>query len=128
MENSGILDFNQKYRNRTKWFSINLYKTIDVIKKTEMIWSIYKQLIRSSTSVAANFRAATRARSQAEYYSKICIVVEECDETFFWLDWLIDGNFADRSIIEPYQKEALELLSIFSKTKMKLQLKRTTSK
>ena len=72
-----------------------------------MIRSIYKQLIRSSTSVAANFHAAIRARSQAEYYSKICIVVEECDETYFWLDWLMDGNFVDRSIIEPYLKEAL---------------------
>jgi len=128
MENSGILDFNQKYRNRTKWFSINLYKTIDGIRKTEMIRSIYKQLIRSSTSVAANFHAAIRARSQAEYYSKICIVVEECDETYFWLDWLMDGNFVDRSIIEPYLKEALELLSIFSKTKKKLQLKRESIK
>jgi four helix bundle protein len=128
MENSGISDFNQKYMNRTKWFSINLYKAIEGIKKTEMIRSIYKQLIRSSTSVAANFRAAIRARSQAEYYAKICIVVEECDETYFWLDWLIDGNFADQAILELHKKEALELLSIFSMTKKKLQLKRNTNK
>jgi len=46
------------------------------------------QIIRSSSSVAANFRAATRARSDAAFYAKICIVVEECDETLFWLDYL----------------------------------------
>jgi four helix bundle protein len=72
-------------RSRTKEFSLAVIKMIMGLKKCYENRMICNQLFRSSTSVAANYRAATRARSDAEFYSKICIVVEEADESLFWL-------------------------------------------
>jgi len=74
-------DFNNKYCERTKLFTIQLVKTLDWVQGREATRVIIRQILRSGTSISANFRAASRACSKAEYYSKICIVVEECDET-----------------------------------------------
>lgn len=67
--------------------------------------------MRSATSVAANYRAACRARSKAEYYAKLCIVVEEIDETLFWLELIEEAKIASNPELT---KEATELLCIFS--------------
>jgi four helix bundle protein len=81
------------------------------------------QIIRSGTSVAANFRAACRSRSPQEYYSKLCIVVEECDETLFWLEFIEETYSLSNEKIKLLQKEAAELLAVFSTTKRKLKEK-----
>lgn len=73
-----------------------------------------KQLLRSGTSVAANFRAVTRGRSSAESYAKLCIVIEETDETLFWLELLKKTELIDILHIEQLIMEATELLKIFS--------------
>jgi len=83
-----------------------------------------KQLVRSSSSVAANFSSATRGRSEAEFYSKICIVTEECDECLFWIGYLLDTGIIHISETKALQNEADELLRIFSSIKKKLRLKR----
>jgi len=83
-----VVGFNEKYRSRTKKFAIAIIRFYGRQKKTDEMRIIGKQLVRSATSVAANFRAATRARSNAEFFSKMCIVVEEADETVFWLEIL----------------------------------------
>ena len=70
-----------------------------------------KQLFRSATSVAANYRAAGRARSKAEFISKLSIVVEEADETLFWLELLEESKLCKNPELK---KEAAELLYIFS--------------
>ena len=70
-----------------------------------------KQLIRSATSVAANYRAAGRARSKAEFFAKLCIVVEESDETLFWLEMIQESKLGNNPELI---KEASELLYIFS--------------
>jgi four helix bundle protein len=75
------VEFNEKYRIKNKEFAIRIIKMYSKIPKTDEARIIGKQLIRSATSVAGNFRASTRARSDAEHYSKFCIVVEEADET-----------------------------------------------
>jgi four helix bundle protein len=75
---------------------------------------IGKQLLRSATSVAANYRAAGRSRSRAEFISKIGIVVEEADETVFWLELLIETDVVKRMNIETLLCEANELLAIFA--------------
>jgi four helix bundle protein len=84
-----------------------------------------KQLMRSATSVAANFSSATRGRSDAEFYSKICIVTEECDECLFWIDFLTETGLTTIVEIGVLRNEADELLRIFSSIKKKLSLKRT---
>ncbi|WP_044117926.1 four helix bundle protein [Alkaliflexus imshenetskii] len=81
-------DYNKKYEERTKLFAIEIVKFYSGLSKSTETQVIGKQLLRSGTSVAANFRAACRARSTREYFSKLCIVVEECDETLFWLELL----------------------------------------
>jgi four helix bundle protein len=81
-------------------------------RKSENI--ISNQLRGSASSIAANYRAACRARSRNEFISKIEIVEEEADESTFWLDILPETNSADRIIVDPLLKEARELTAIFT--------------
>lgn len=75
------MDFNQIFRDRTKNFSISIIKSLSSLPYSDDLSILRKQIIRSSTSVAANYRAVSRARSEKERFAKICIVVEEIDET-----------------------------------------------
>ena len=120
MENSGDFNFNNHFSARTKKFALSICKIVDKCSSRESTRTITKQLVRSGTSVAANFRAASRARSHAEYYSKICIVVEECDESLFWFELLEDLLPDKNQDICKIKAEALELLKVFSVTKKKL--------
>ena len=127
METYDVITFNQRMRARTKIFAVSIYKILDTIKLSDLNRLVIKQLIRSATSVAANYSSATRGRSEAEFYSKICIVVEECDETVFWLDFLTDTNVLKQDQADGLKIEAEELLRIFSKIKKKLKDKRTNN-
>lgn len=112
------LDFNSKYSIRTKKFAVNIIHFYsNNCKKTEELRVIGKQLLPSGTSVAANFRAYTRGRSKAERFSKICIVVEEADETLFWLELIEEAELVNPTLFTNLKQEALELLKIFSSTK-----------
>ncbi len=71
------------------------------------------QLIRCFTSVVANYRAACLAQSKASFISKLSIVLEEADESYFWLEFIIDENLLRRNQVEPLLNEANELISIF---------------
>jgi four helix bundle protein len=113
-------DFNNKYCERTKFFTIQLVKALNLEYTKEATRVIIRQILRSGTSISANFRAASRARSKAEYYSKICIVVEECDETLFWLEILLEAALFPKDKLLPLQKESSELLKIFSSTRKTL--------
>jgi len=116
-----MLDYNTKFAIRTKKFAVEIVKFyVTYCKKTEELRVIGKQILRSGTSVAANFRAYIRGRSQAERFSKMCIVVEETDETLFWLELIEDTNLIEKSIISPIKQEIEELLKIFSTTKYKI--------
>lgn len=75
-------NFAEVFKNRTKKFAADIIKYTQGFHKNEESYIIKKQLIRSATSVASNYRAVCRARSDAEFFSKLCIVVEEADETF----------------------------------------------
>ncbi len=79
-------EFNQQFRERSKALSLEIIQITSGIKYGDALGVIRKQLIRSSTSVAANFRAVCRARSEKERFAKLCIVVEEADETLFWIE------------------------------------------
>jgi len=84
---------------------------------------IVNQIIRSSASVASNYRAATRSRSDAEFYSKICIVVEEIDETQFWLDYLKRINLLEETKVSNLVGEVNELVRLFTSIKGKMKEK-----
>jgi four helix bundle protein len=84
-------EFNELFRNRTKFLALKIITLLSPLKYSDALGVMRKQIIRSSTSVASNFRAACRARSEKEKFDKLCIVVEEADETLFWLEMLVEA-------------------------------------
>ena len=87
------------------------------LAKTDEARIIGKQLLRSATSVAANYRAVCRSRSSAEFYSKISIVVEEADESVFWLEIIIEAGILPAKRVGELLKEANEILSVVGKAR-----------
>jgi len=125
METYDVKTFNQRMRTRTKAFAVSVYFILQGIRLNDLNRVVVRQLMKSASSVAANYSSATRGRSEAEYYSKLCIVVEECDETIFWLDFLVEVGVMTCNQVKDLQSEAEELLKIFSTIKKKLKIKRT---
>ncbi len=116
-------DFNEKFRNRTKANSVKIIKIVSKIKYSEESSVLKKQLVRCSTSVTANFRAVCRARSENEKFAKLCIVVEEADETLLWLEMLVECEIISKENISEVYAEALEILKVMSAFKLKLKTK-----
>ena len=87
---------------------------VEDLPNTKAGITIGNQIIRSGTSVAANYRTACRARSNADFISKITIVEEECDETLFWLELITEGNLLKKERLPDLLKEADELTAIFT--------------
>ncbi|RNC87711.1 MAG: four helix bundle protein [Winogradskyella sp.] len=110
-------EFIEQLKNRTKKLAVDIILFYDKVNKTDAIRIIGRQLIRSVTSTAANYRAACIARSQKEFFSKMSIVVEEADETLFWLELLEESNFASQLELKPFKDEALEILKIVSRAR-----------
>ncbi|MEI7663154.1 MAG: four helix bundle protein [Bacteroidota bacterium] len=127
MKKCDINEFNQIMRTRTRNYAIRVFKVLGTVKLNELGRIPVKQLVKSSSSVAANYFSATRGRSEAEYYSKICIVVEEIDETLFWIDFLMEVSVLNTLQAKELLAEAEELMKIFSSIRKKLKLKRTSS-
>ena len=109
--------FIKELQHRMKQLAIRIIKMYEQLRKTDSVRIIGKQLIRSGTSSAANYRAACRARSKAEFFAKMSIVVEEADETVFWLELLEDANLVDASGLTSLKQEATEILSIVAKAR-----------
>ena len=107
-------EFIEGLKTRTKQFAIRILKLYQALPKTHDYQIVGKQLIRSGTSVASNYRAACRARSQNEFFSKISIVVEEADETAFWLEVLIESEMMSQEKLDLLLKETLELTKIMA--------------
>ncbi len=101
-------------KERTKKFAISIIKLFRMLPKTEEARMIGRQVLRSGTSVAANYRAVCRARSKAEFVAKMGIVVEEADETVFWLELLVAAQVARQEQVADVLTEANELLAIFA--------------
>ena len=99
---------------RTKEFALRVIRLVDALPNTVKGRAIANQIMRSATSIAANYRAACRARSRAEFIAKIGVVEEEADETAFWLELIIDSNIRGKTQIEPSLKEASELVAIMA--------------
>lgn len=99
---------------RTKKFAVDILNFVDKLPNRRSANIIGNQLGRSASSVAANYRAACRGRSHAEFIAKIGIVEEEADESTFWLDIIPDTKNAAREDVEPILNEARELTAIFT--------------
>ena len=99
---------------RTRQFAIRIVSVIRSLPRTREGDVIGKQLLRSGASVAANYRAVCRSRSQAEFISKMNVVVEETDETVFWLEFLVDTELVSEEKLRFLLKEGNELLAIFA--------------
>ncbi|XMO86443.1 four helix bundle protein [Algibacter sp. AS12] len=103
----------EQLKNRTKVFAHNCVKTTKSLPNTYLSNHIRGQLIRCSTSVAANYRATCIAQSKPSFIAKISIVIEEVDESNFWLEFALDENLTEKSLIENLLKESSELTAIF---------------
>lgn len=102
----------EELKKRTKQYALRIIKLVRALPKTIDGKAIGSQLIRSGTSVAANYRAVCRARSRAEFISKLGIVIEEADESAFWLEIIIESGLMDKKLIISLLQETDELIAI----------------
>jgi four helix bundle protein len=99
-------------KRRTKQIGLEIIKLVDELPNKPSAWEISRQIIRSSTSVGANYRASCRAKSTPDFINKLKIVEEEADETMYWLEILEESKLINSERIEPIKKETDEILSI----------------
>jgi len=99
---------------RTKKFSLRVIKLIKHLPDNKFSYVIGKQLLRSATSIGANYRAACRSRSKAEFISKIRIVEEEADESVYWIELVKESELFNENRLIELLNEAMELTAIFT--------------
>ena len=99
-------------RERTKAFALRVIRMAQALPKSRVGAVIGGQVLRSGTSVGANYRAACRARSQAEFISKMHVVLEEADESRYWMELLVEAHLIPQQRLEGLMKEADELVAI----------------
>lgn len=97
---------------RTKMFAIEVVHLVESLPRTVTAATLGKQLLRAGTSVGANYRAACRARSTADFIAKMGIVEEEADESIYWMELLFEAGILPQEKIDPLRDEAGELLAI----------------
>ncbi|MBO0696307.1 MAG: four helix bundle protein [Verrucomicrobia bacterium] len=108
------LNRTKQLQDRTKKFAVRAIKAFARFPKDEAARIIGRQFLRSGTSLAANYRAACRARSTADFISKVSVVAEEADETVFWLELLVEAELVKTNLVQPLLNECNELIKIFS--------------
>lgn len=101
-------------KTRTKRFGLGVITLVDRLPRTAAGRAIGNQLLRSGTSVGANYRAACRGRSKAEFIAKLGIVIEEADESAFWLELIAESGMLSNDDVLPLHHEAQELTAIFT--------------
>ena len=104
-------------RARTKAFAMTAIGVFRNLSKSGEARIIGDQFLRSSLSVASNYRAVCRARSKAEFYAKLSITIEELDESLFWMEILVDSGIVPKSKISNFEAEGQELLAILAKAR-----------
>mgnify|MGYP000654588977 CR=1 FL=1 len=102
----------EELKARTKQFALRVFRLADALPKTAAGRVIATQLSKSGSSVGANYRAACRGRSKAEFRAKLGVVVEEADESAYWLELIIEGELLPAERVEPLLGEAGELCAI----------------
>ena len=110
--------FIEKMKSRTRRFAVDVIEFCDTLKTKKASAVITYQLVKAATSVGANYRAACKARSKKEFFSKICIVTEEADESEYWLEVIKDAKLSNEiKEQERLLREAGEINKIMSKAK-----------
>jgi four helix bundle protein len=107
-------DKHQELRARTKAFALWIIRMSPALPRTREANVIVQQVLRSATGMAANYRAAGRSRSKAEFIAKIGVVVEEADETVFWLEMLGESAIVQPAKLQNLLAEATQLVAIFT--------------
>lgn len=116
MEDNKInTDFAESFKLRTKKQAVTIIKFLKTLKSNEELLVIKHQLIKSATSTAANYRAACRGKSKADFIAKLGIVNEEADETVFWLEVIEDLDYKSKEL-EILKNESEEILKIVAKS------------
>ena len=101
-------------KQRTKRFSLRVIKLVGALPKSIEGRAIGNQLMRSGTSVGANYRAACRGRSKTEFIARLGVVEEEADESAFWMEMIIESGMMEKKLVEPLLQEANELVAIMT--------------
>lgn len=99
-------------RQRTKKFALKILRLVNNLPKNRITYVLGNQILKSGTSVGANYRAACRARSRAEFIAKMGIVLEESDETVFWLELMLEIKLIESQIAEALLKECNEITAM----------------
>ena len=102
----------QEMKARTKKFALRIIKLVDSLPETKSAGIIGKQLVRSGTSVGANYRSACRAKSTADFVFKLTIVEEEADESVYWMELLVEAGIIKQSLLSGLIDEANQLVAI----------------
>lgn len=108
------MGFNDELRERTKSFALRIIRLFKSLPKNEEAKILGRQLLRSGCSVGANLRASARARSKAEYYSKLSIAVEEADESAFWMELLMESVIISEKKLLALYNESIEITKILA--------------
>ncbi len=117
MGDANKIEFVNAVKARTKKFVLDSITFYQTLPKTEESRIIGRQFIRSASSVGANYRAACRSRSKAEFFAKLSIVVEEADETAFWIEILTESSITDSLKAQLLLKEVNEILAIVARAR-----------
>jgi four helix bundle protein len=113
----------EEMKLRTKKFALRILKMADSLPRSPSGRTLAGQIVRSGTSVAANYRAAGKARSKAEFIAKLGIAEEEADETQFWLELIIDSGLVKEDLLQSLLQESRELTAIIAASRKSAQRK-----
>jgi four helix bundle protein len=108
----------RELQRRTKQFALRVMKLVDALPKSSSARAVGGQLVRAGTSVAANYRAACKGRSKAEFISKLGTVEEEADESAFWMELLVEGNLMSDAKVRALRDEAVQLTAIMAASRI----------
>lgn len=102
----------EEFKERTKAFALRVIRLCEALPKSRTADVIGRQLLRCGTSVGANYRAACRAKSNADFAAKMAIVEEECDESIYWMELIVEASLMDETKVSGLKAEANEILSM----------------
>jgi four helix bundle protein len=105
-------------KRRTQQFGLRIMKLVAALPKGALGWAIGNQLVRSGTSVGANYRAACRSRSKAEFIARLGVVEEEADESACWLEMIVMGKMMKPALIRSLLDEANEIVAIITASRI----------
>jgi len=118
----------EELKKRTKRFALRILKLVAALPNTVQGRTVGGQLVRAGTSVGANYRAACRGRSKAEFIAKLGVVEEEADESAYWLELIIDGELLNAKVVTPLLDEANELTKIMARSRISASIALAKSK